>query len=643
MPYSTFLQVADAVDDNRMDGWVHIAADALKKHAFSVCPKELKHEILQGLSVLSEPLRHRVLVAAVFDPLQLDRLLCFFPAGLHLELLASITTQEKMLQIPLTSRSCPALALLASMPSSPPSVLALQVDNESADQREKKIGHAVWRGLKQVLRHHSGLTRLLLSLSPSTATFSESNLLPHIANLTSLRCLDLKGCILHQDSVVSLPATLRALLQLHSLTLRLSEKVETSCQKRQRDGEAQPSHCLANTLAAAKGLTSLEVDVEQLISPRHKGCFIAAAPLLLPQLVQLTAVFDRSHRGYSKCGIQDDVRLAAQFLSSLTAPLTSLILGEEGEQDPPHIPAADAADAARLVRSLGTFTHLRQLSVVLPKDELGYYSIFDALISALPGLTPTLRRLHGISVSAGCSVLQHVVPLLTSTMLTQLRLCRVDAYRTRPDLFQRVCQLNLRDLSLHFFGVLDNDGVRGLACLTALTQLTALCLSGLDDDGCLDDWRELAAMTGLQALCLGGTDDAIPLPLPSLSSVHALSALTSLTLLAFQEVADVVMQGLAAQPLPALQELKVALYEPFNTIDELARYVAALPALRRLTLLLCYSDPELEPCSSCSDDGLGASLQVPAEARLRSAKECITAAAAAAGVELTIGGHYGNT
>lgn len=65
-----------------------------------------------------------------------------------------------------------------------------------------------------------------------------------------------------------------------------------------------------------------------------------------------------------------------------------------------------------------------------------------------------------------------------------------------------------------------------------------------------------------------------------------LTALTALTVVAGNDTADAAVRALAAQPLPALQELKLRIYEPFHTAGELADYTAALPALKRVTVAL---------------------------------------------------------
>lgn len=81
------LQVADAVDDVLIDGWVKIAAKCLGENALSSCSENIKDDMLEGLSLLSDQLRHRLLKAADFDPALLHRLLAidFFPTGLHME------------------------------------------------------------------------------------------------------------------------------------------------------------------------------------------------------------------------------------------------------------------------------------------------------------------------------------------------------------------------------------------------------------------------------------------------------------------------------------------------------------------------------------------------------------------------------
>lgn len=65
---------------------------------------------------------------------------------------------------------------------------------------------------------------------------------------------------------------------------------------------------------------------------------------------------------------------------------------------------------------------------------------------------------------------------------------------------------------------------------------------------------------------------------------------------------DAIANGLAAHPLPALQELKLALYEPFAMAPQLSRYVGMLPALRRLTVFLRETELWAGGDSSSGDD-----------------------------------------
>lgn len=443
-----------------------------------------------------------------------------------------------------------------------------------------------------------------------------------------------------------LRATLQALPQLHDLALRLSEKPNTSSQKRPRDAEVPPHHCLANILSAATGLTSLYIRVYQSNSSGHQCCFTAAAPLCLPKLVQLAVIFDSDVQCSWSFGPEKsfcvDVELAARFFSSLTAPLTRLTLSEEGPHCPQPIRSAAAAGAGRLLRSIAAFTQLRCLGAVLPADKHGRSNVCDALVPALPGLVAALHEPQSISLSATPALMQCIMPLLTTTTLTKLHLCGMHSNPATDEFIQRVGRWKLRDLSLHFHG--ESTGASSLAALSSLTQLTALCLTRW---GCLRrpaDWQALAAMTGLKRLRLGGEDefDTLTVPEECIVSLHALSALTSLTVVTPEKDAphrgEAVVRCLTTQTLPALQDLKVALYEPFEYLDELASYITKLPALRRLTVDL-HRSADVEDAPSWVDIDSEDHPENIAMAELGDAQECLSEAAARAGVELEMEQH----
>lgn len=238
--------------------------------------------------------------------------------------------------------------------------------------------------------------------------------------------------------------------------------------------------------------------------------------------------------------------------------------------------------------------------------------------------------------------MQHLVPLLTATTLTQLHLRGANSCSASNEIFQRLGQCQLRDLRLHCRP--RPQWASGLAALSSLTELTALHLYGWDCLGGPADWRALAAMhmSCLQALCLGGVDtyDAIEVPEAAIASLHALSALTALSIITYADLNDMLVEGLAAQPLPALQELRLGLTAAFEMVGRLARCVAALPALRRLHVdLHRVSSADIDDEGNSLDADTDVELDNCAMANFSATQNRLSRAAASAGVELSMKQH----
>lgn len=93
---------------------------------------------------------------------------------------------------------------------------------------------------------------------------------------------------------------------------------------------------------------------------------------------------------------------------------------------------------------------------MLPTDAHGHSSICDALTPALPGLAAALQQPLSLAISAVSDVIQHIVPLLGATTLTQLHLSSLDLGRrfaaAMPAFLCSVSQLKLPGLRLHFRG-----------------------------------------------------------------------------------------------------------------------------------------------------------------------------------------------
>lgn len=97
-------------------------------------------------------------------------------------------------------------------------------------------------------------------------------------------------------------------------------------------------------------------------------------------------------------------------------------------------------------------------------------------------------------------------------------------------------------------------------------------------------------MTRLQELCLDKGDGGRFKKLPEcIMSLLVLSGLTCLTVISSEAGNEQLVMRLAAQPLPVLQALTLAMYDPFSGDSDLARYAGSLPALRRLTVHLRHS------------------------------------------------------
>lgn len=258
----------------------------------------------------------------------------------------------------------------------------------------------------------------------------------------------------------------------------------------------------------------------------------------------------------------------------------------------------------------------------------------------MPGLITALRQPESISIFTHPAIMQHIMPLLTTTTLTKLHLCGVKIHSASDVFLSRERQPELQDLSLSFKHASPRGF--GLAALSSLMQLTGLRLHGWD---CLcqrADLQALAAITCLQALSLRGKDayDAIPVTAGGIASLHALSALTSLTVITPRGDADEFVCSLAQQPLPGLQELKLALYEPFRTVTDLCQYVAALPAMRRLAVNLHRYARAAIPTNWPADDG--DSQDYPAHLAVASgiaAREGLVKATACAAVHLSMEEH----
>lgn len=341
-------------------------------------------------------------------------------------------------------------------------------------------------------------------------------------------------------------------------------------------------------LSAATALTSLELrDFSRAVSAEEgaKGCLTVAAPILLLHLVQLTVALDV------------DTALAAAFLSHLHAPLTSLALSE-GLRGPRRIPSDAAAAAGHVLRSLAAFPQLRSLTAVLPRDAATMgVSVRNALAAALPTISD-LRKLESVSITAEPALAQLVVPLLPMPMLTKLHVAAqlggpVDGDNWRPftPAWPEFCAclhwFNLLHLNLQFQAHRPED--LGVAALSSLTQLTALSLHGWSCLGGVTDWQALAAMTALQRLTLNHRGESFAVPPECLALMRSLGALTALTLVtseADERLVPHLAEQLPPQSLPALQELTLALYDPFEAAAQLTRYVATLPALAQLSVRL---------------------------------------------------------
>lgn len=95
------------------------------------------------------------------------------------------------------------------------------------------------------------------------------------------------------------------------------------------------------------------------------------------------------------------------------------------------------------------------------------------------------------------------------------------------------------------------------------------------------------------------------------------------------------MSHLPARPLPALRELTLTLYDPFDAAEALERYIGELPALRQLTVYLHPSEAPVTDDVSDSDDSEDA-WETRTEKRVLKVEQLLARAVAPASVQLEI-------
>lgn len=486
------MQAADALDDECGDEWIHLAARTLVLRALS--HDSICEELSESLSSLPSTLQHCVLAEATSSPDHLLRLLQNLPECQHAAVVAASITPSKALSTTLNSRSRDYFAALASLHSSPPSLLALSICDGPANWQLKLT--APW--IVQALQHHSSLTSLTIS-TPIDKSCAQV-LISAIASLTCLETLHLgwAGGGIAAAAVPSMHLATRALPNLRDLTLFLEPSPATCpCLKETftgvHDRAAHPPHCVARMLSAASALTSLHIET----SP--SGCqdsFTATDPFSLPHLKQVIISSISCHG-------------ASNLLANLSAPLTSLTV-KDLRPSPcnPHtisehvaqlqsvtVEAAhvSAAWRSQLMSNVEKFLQLEKVTFDM-RSASHLIEVQYALIDSLPMALEPLHRLQQLHITTELTVLLYVMPILQAQpCLHRLELSPIaplHAEHSDPShtaalcrsLIKRINGMSLIHLSLHLNGLMDGADAgaarHGVSMLNMMPALTGLRLRG---------------------------------------------------------------------------------------------------------------------------------------------------------------------
>lgn len=199
-----------------------------------------------------------------------------------------------------------------------------------------------------------------------------------------------------------------------------------------------------------------------------------------------------------------------------------------------------------------------------------------------------------------------------------------------PEFFARLRRFNLAHLDLQIQA--HSPAAPGIAALSSVTQLTALSLRGWSCLATAADWQAFACMTALQRLRLNRGDVYFAVPPDCLASMRSLGALTALTLLTSKADKPLVLhlvEKLATESLPALQELTLSLYDPYLEDRLMASHAALLPSLRRLTAVM-------ETAGSSAESFHDSHFRSAAREHHCAAAQRLSRGAASAGLKLAI-------
>lgn len=599
------MQVAYDLGDNRIDEWVELAAASLAQMQPAVASgsKRLIDELSKGLSLLSDKLQIAVFKVLVSNPCRLSTWIELLPSHHRPALVAATITPGKTLRATFCDENYAVLKALGAIPASPASLLSLHAhEQKSTDRYRPTQKRMMAEDLAQALRHHSSLTSLHICAS-NLELASVKLLLPAVASLTSLQSLHLgaEQSYFPVECVPMLQQTLPSLPHLEDLSFCIRPSPE--CFKRSRDadtGEPCPC-CLTTAIAPATRLTSLHMCIDTQL--RCNTCFTANAPLRLPHLKKLTAMFTNWH-------------WTNAFISLLSAPLTTLVLDDQSSSFSSIRACCSVAHFQTFLKSLATFQRLRCLKAQLPEEarhKSGATSngpqTFGEVMSTVPTVLASFQHLQELELLATSAALQQVALQLdvAQTALSHLRLLFRRPLRLGPTpalwpgVCSRLCRLPLTHLDLS----LVTHASVGLSALRPLTQLSYLRTTGWRCLATAADCDALAGMTGLRSLslidCHDTHNDFVRVLLAS-------SALTSVTLNANSRRFDAdLVAALRAHPTelpwPALQELRLTIAElslgnvadrSFGSAEALVRCAVELPSLKSLTMVL-RGDPE--PCN----------------------------------------------
>lgn len=574
-------QVADALDDARMDEWIEMAADRL--HEFSTAQSHGgldPQQIADILLTLSASVQHRLFSATTRLSDRVQNLQEFLPAHMHQTVFAATITPHGVLEVPLYDDTLPYLKAMTTLP---PSILSFTVRNPEGTAIPAQTWQDATPHLAQIVQHHSAMTSLFLRYD-CDETASVMLLRPAITSLKSLRALAL-GTGIDPTTSTALQQMLRALPHLQALELSLVLVSKSLKRQRTRGSSGGPTQlCLATLLSPATALTSLRLIRVQAADAQ--GRFVVTKPLKLPCLSRLEALFARPvDTAFTGATTECASIASSHLLSHLSAPLTSLNLRPEHRwlqvgTDEYH------AHIERLHSNLTRFTLLRHLCIGDPSDGRGNdWGIWHAHADAAPPALGKLRQLEHLHFAAGFYACLEALPLLAgATALTNLHLdCWShghDAPWETSEFIGGIAALPLRHLNLDLE---INNLLPGIASLLehGLTRLTALRTKGW---GCLSSAEDVAALgrvTGLQTLHLleAGVEEEL-----HASAVSALQALPALTALAHTSdspggsLSDALVAEATPYVWPALQELSMELWHPYDT-DEVFSFARTRPAL----------------------------------------------------------------